>query len=191
MVSISIAFATRFRQAVCRSTDRHRNSDRAISVSPGQELIPPGEILTLFCPVTKFRNQQKSQYPVGRLWHLTLTPLIPDPIDSLTPLIPGGCKRARRDCSSLPWDSPLRGPPSAVLIRSLCRDAQVPRSTGMCGSGPGKLVELSACGAEFLSETGTHENKKGSPVGDPFLFWRARRDSNSRPLPSEGSTLSS
>jgi hypothetical protein len=39
----------------------------------------------------------------------------------------------------------------------------------------------------------TAERQKGPDRDDPALpeIWRARRDSNARPLPSEGSTLSS
>ena len=58
---------------------------------------------------------------------------------------------------------------------------------------PGEFVEpeLAPQGArENPTHVPEHENKK-SRTKRLFLFWRARQDLNLRPLPSEGSTLSS
>jgi hypothetical protein len=42
-----------------------------------------------------------------------------------------------------------------MKIRSLCRDAPVPWSTGMCGNGPDEFFEPGACRArtEYLNQT--------------------------------------
>ena len=53
--------------------------------------------------------------------------------------------------------------------------------------------EVAICGSDDRLALAVQKTKEGNLDQEPSFIdvWRARRDSNARPLPSEGSTLSS
>ena len=85
------------------------------------------------------------------------------------------------------------------LVRGLLRPAACTRAVTACSTMPPCSAVHAAFGAGIgldalarlcraLDECGSTARSTGAMTN---VMWRARRDSNPRPLPSEGSTLSS
>ena len=91
------------------------------------------------------------------------------------------------------WRAGVKAPDDDLAIGLAKLIDRDPREVmAFCASKRAKTEEARKEWESIGLELARAKSKTGRSVRiDPFSDWRARRDSNARPLPSEGSTLSS